>query len=103
MLTKSQIDEVVRKVVEGYQPEKIILFGSYLKGTATDDSDLDLCVVKADFRSRRARHREVEMLLADRNFSIDILVFRPEELANPNPYDSFTCEIAKMGKVIYER
>ena len=46
MVLQSDIQVLVNEIVEGYQPEKIYLFGSYANGTATDDSDIDLFVVK---------------------------------------------------------
>ena len=36
------LNGIVKKIVEGYNPDKIILFGSYAYGTPTEDSDIDL-------------------------------------------------------------
>ncbi|MBE0638215.1 MAG: nucleotidyltransferase domain-containing protein, partial [Bacteroidales bacterium] len=46
MIAESKTSEKVRKIASGYDPEKIILFGSYASGTASDDSDIDIFVVK---------------------------------------------------------
>ena len=46
IISNAQIAAVVQAIVENYQPEKVILFGSYASGSAGDDSDLDLAVVK---------------------------------------------------------
>ena len=46
MVSSSPIDEVVEAIVKFYNPEKIILFGSYASGAAREDSDLDLAVIK---------------------------------------------------------
>ena len=40
------LDEVVRRIVEVAQPEKIILFGSAVRGEMGPNSDVDLLVVK---------------------------------------------------------
>ena len=40
------IDDVVERLVREYDPDRIILFGSRALGTATEDSDIDLLVVK---------------------------------------------------------
>lgn len=53
MVTEEQIQAIVRRIVQGYQPDRIILFGSYAYGTPTEDSDLDLLVVKADDQRRK--------------------------------------------------
>ena len=41
MITNEQINEIVRKIAEAIQPDKIILFGSYARGDYNEDSDLD--------------------------------------------------------------
>lgn len=40
------LDEIVRRLVAEYQPEKIILFGSYAYGQPHADSDLDMLIIK---------------------------------------------------------
>jgi uncharacterized protein len=54
MVTEEQLQEIVRRIVEGYAPDRIILFGSYAYGTPTEESDVDLLVIKAD--DERAKH-----------------------------------------------
>lgn len=39
------IDEVVRAIAERFQPQQIILFGSYASGDPRPESDVDLLVV----------------------------------------------------------
>ena len=60
MITEAQIQAVVARIVEGYAPDRIILFGSYAYGTPTEDSDLDLLVIKAT-DGRRKIDRIVEI------------------------------------------
>ena len=63
MITEAQIQAIVARIVAGYQPDRIILFGSYAYGTPTDDSDLDLLVVKAgDTRKKWERIVEISGL-----------------------------------------
>ncbi len=45
MITSEQIQIVVDTIVEHYQPQMVILFGSYATGEATEESDLDLLVI----------------------------------------------------------
>ncbi|HID94921.1 MAG TPA: nucleotidyltransferase domain-containing protein [Candidatus Latescibacteria bacterium] len=45
MIIQKEIEEIVKRIVTGYKPEKIVLFGSYAYGNPTEDSDLDLLVV----------------------------------------------------------
>ena len=60
MITEEQIQAVVRRIVEGYAPDRIILFGSYAYGVPNEDSDLDLLVIKAS-DGRRKIDRIVEI------------------------------------------
>jgi len=62
------------------KPRKIILFGSYARGTQTEDSDVDLVVVLERFESR---HREIVRLrraLDPIEMPIDVLVYSEKEV-----------------------
>ena len=53
MLTEQAIKDAVRRVVAAaHDPLKVILFGSYARGNATETSDLDLMVVEREQYSR---------------------------------------------------
>jgi hypothetical protein len=45
MLSVADIKTVVEPIVMNTKVERIVLFGSYAKGTASDDSDIDLCMI----------------------------------------------------------
>ena len=45
MISEKTIQEAVERLVAAANPNKIILFGSYARGDATEDSDLDLMVI----------------------------------------------------------
>ena len=82
MISEAQIQAIVRRIVEGYQPDRIILFGSYAYGTPTEESDLDLLVIKAD-DSRRKIDRIVDVRTVARNRdnpAMDVFVLNEEEL-----------------------
>ena len=42
----STIDKILQRLVEQYHPIKVILFGSCATGNITDDSDIDLLIIK---------------------------------------------------------
>jgi predicted nucleotidyltransferase len=48
MTKQEKINEITRRLVEFYQPERIYLFGSAARGESGPDSDLDFCVVLPD-------------------------------------------------------
>ena len=80
MITEEQIQAVVQRIVEGYAPDRIILFGSYAYGTPTEDSDLDLLVVKSGVGAgREARGLAVRRLVRGLGIPMDVLVRTPEE------------------------
>jgi predicted nucleotidyltransferase len=70
------LQEVVRRLVETYRPERIYLFGSHARGEATDDSDYDLLVVVRDGTPTAARQsaRAYEALWG-LGVGVDVLVW----------------------------
>ncbi|MCS6951165.1 MAG: nucleotidyltransferase domain-containing protein, partial [bacterium] len=66
------LDDIVKKLVESYAPQKIILFGSYASGRAREDSDIDLLIVKDTQQPHLDRWREVKRLLRDRSRRVSI-------------------------------
>jgi uncharacterized protein len=84
---------------KGIKVSKIILFGSYAKGTAKPDSDIDLAVISSQF----GRDNLKEMMLL-RKIALEIdshiepLPFTPQDL--DNRYSTLTQEIKKYGMLI---
>ncbi len=60
---KKMISEMVNRIVEHFDPEKIILFGSHARGEAGPDSDVDLLVVMPVQGSKREKQLEIRALL----------------------------------------
>lgn len=54
-LPKELLEEIVRRLVNSLQPEKIILFGSHAYGEPIEASDIDLLVIVADSDEPRYR------------------------------------------------
>jgi uncharacterized protein len=103
-VSRRQIDAVVRKIVDEFNPEKIILFGSYAYGKPTMDSDVDLLVVMESDESPVRRSIKVVRKLLDVPFPMDVLVRTPQEiLRRLNMQDYFFQEIVQQGRVLYER
>jgi predicted nucleotidyltransferase len=96
------IRRYARQVAERFQPQKIILFGSYAYGTPHEDSDVDLLVVMpaANHVSQAVRIR----LALPAPFPMDLLVRTPEKLRRRIEEGNwFLREITEKGKVLYER
>jgi predicted nucleotidyltransferase len=73
------LDEIVRRIVEVAQPERIILFGSAARGEIGPDSDLDLLVVKAGVHRRRLA-REIYRRLFGIPVPVDVIVVTPQDV-----------------------
>ena len=109
-VTREMLQEIVQRIVDGLNPDQIILFGSYARygndpdSDPTPDSDLDLMVVMETDAHPVERTLAVSRLLRPRPFPMDILVRTPKEIkfALEN-HDSFIREVFSHGRVMYDR
>lgn len=87
------------------KPEKIILFGSYVKGSPSSDSDLDLLIIKRTKKKPTQRIQEALRLVWGNIPNIEPQILTPEELQEAIDQNRFfiTQEVLKYGKVIYEK
>jgi predicted nucleotidyltransferase len=102
--TKTELDKIVRRVVDVYRPEKIILFGSYAYGRPSADSDLDLLIIKKTAERFIDRWTSVRKIVSDPNRSIPFepLVLTPQEVKERLAIgDQFIEEIITKGEVVY--
>jgi predicted nucleotidyltransferase len=107
-ITEEVLNEIVSATVREVDPEQIILFGSYARGHAGPDSDLDLLVIeRGQFSQERSRHAEIKRIrraLWDFRVPIDLLVYTTDEIAQWR--DSVNHIIARSlreGRTLYER
>ena len=101
---QKEIKKITKQIVENYNPEKIILFGSFAYGNPTKDSDVDLFIIKETNKRKTDRHLEVDKILSDRNIPLDVLVYTPQEIKNRMLLeDFFVKNIIQQGKTIYAR
>ena len=104
MTTQQEIERIVRRIAEGYQPIKVILFGSYAYGDPTADSDIDLLIVKETSERLIDRWVAVRELIADpeRRIPVEPIVVTPHELHQRLIRgDQFFQEIVTRGKLLY--
>jgi len=101
---RREIREMVRRIVEKFQPEKIILFGSHARGDAGPDSDVDLLVVMPVDGSKRKKQLEVRTSLHDIRVPKDIIVSTPEEFEwRKEIVGTIEHPAVLEGKVLYAR
>jgi uncharacterized protein len=102
MISPKEINQIVKTIVMGYAPEKIILFGSYATGVPSKDSDIDLLVVKDDLLPKIKRNRAVRGLLKDFSLPVDIIVKTVQEFEMLKGVIGTVVYAAnKYGRVIY--
>lgn len=98
------LSEVVRRVLRVGTPHRIVLFGSWARGEARPDSDLDLLIIEHSELPRYRRSTRYRMALMDLLPDKDIVVWTPQEVQEwaqvPN---AFITTILAEGRVLYER
>ena len=98
------LEAVIQRLVDVYDPERIILFGSHATGGARKGSDIDLLIVKETDQRPIDRRVEVERLLSDRQLPLDLLVYTPQELRDLFAAGSpFVEQVIESGRVLYMR
>jgi len=98
-----EIKTQVQRIVDKFNPEKIILFGSYARGNPSPESDVDLCIIVDSERPAREIAAEISLLL-DHAFPFDIIVKTRQEIEKRlSMGDYFIEDIINKGKVLYER
>jgi len=98
------IEDILQKIVAGYSPQKVILFGSHAYGQPDENSDIDLLIIKETKKRPIERWMEVKRLVRDRNRTVSIspLVYTPRELEERLVIkDFFIEEVLEKGKVLY--
>ena len=103
MVDEKTILELTRRIAEKFQPERIILFGSYAYGNPEPESDVDLLVV-LPFEGKSFR-KSLEILnQVSPDFPVDLLARCPEDTARRYAEgDPLIREALDRGKVLYER
>jgi len=105
------INDVCNIIIKNFAPKKIVLFGSYAYGKASQHSDIDLLVLVDENSSlarliKRDRYGEILKLFLDSRLGIDAIVLTTTELQtiideNEGEWD-LILEILEEGKTLYE-
>ncbi len=99
-----RIREMVRRIVEHFDPDKVILFGSHARGTGGPDSDVDLLVIMPVHGSKREKRIEIRTRLNGSGLAKDIVLVTPEEVERYRDIVGTVIRPAlRDGKVLYER
>lgn len=98
------LGEIVRRLVEAIDPDRIVLFGSRARGDSGPDSDLDLLIVKESDELRHRRAIPAYKALSGLGIPTDIICRTPAEIAEWSRVPNHVITRAiREGKVLYER
>jgi len=107
MISKDRFSKEVQNIVEQliriYKPEKVILFGSLVKGKVKEGTDIDFFIIKKDAPDLGIdRIRQLDALIKYR-LATDFIVYKPEEVKERLRLgDPFIKSIFEEGEVLYD-
>ena len=102
LIERKIISDLAHQIAHEFQPERVILFGSYAYGSPKVDSDVDLLVVMSFDGSGGAKALEIMQKLGPR-IPLDLVVRRPDAIYQRLVWnDYFLKEIEEKGEVLYE-
>lgn len=102
-----EVNQLLKIIVDNYQPKKVILFGSVAFGKLHPESDLDVCLLK-DFKGSSLEQKQKLLKILwdqgyDYNIDPDFHVYTPKyfekELQKKHPF----LEEIQKGQILYER
>jgi predicted nucleotidyltransferase len=96
--------EVVARIRDAVQPERVILFGSRARDEAHVESDYDFLIIKESDQPRYRRSGPLYTALADLPVEVGLVVYTPEEVQEWSAVpEAFVTTALREGLVLYER
>jgi len=104
MIENYQIQNVVNKIANNFNPDKILIFGSFATGNTHPNSDLDLIIIKNSDLPRHKRSIEIQKSLIGSMIPMDILVYTNQEFEEEKlQKNTFINLLNNSYKIVYER
>lgn len=101
---ESVLQEMVRRLVEAIDPDRIILFGSRARGDARPDSDVDLLVIKDSSEPPHKRSISAYRALSGLSTPTDVIWRTAEEVEEWAGVRNYvTTRAMREGRVLYEK
>lgn len=107
-VSEQLIEEMVRRIVDEVDPQRIYLFGSYVRGSQTADSDIDFLIVEdqgfGPGRNRWSELQRIRKVLRPFRIPKDILVYSQKEFETwEESLNHIVARVAREGKLLYEK
>ena len=102
LMNREALKQHIVSVFKPFDPQRIIIFGSFARGDWDEMSDIDVIVVYRTDKSFLDRLKEL-YLSWDIPKAVDILAYTPEEFEQMFQHNFFIQEALNTGEVLYER
>lgn len=103
MISENTIQQAVERLVAASNPNKVILFGSYARGDATEDSDLDLMVIEQEVQNSGEEMIRLHRAVGDVGVGVDVLVYSDKEASRRSQVPgTLLYWVFKEGRVLYD-
>ena len=104
MLAAPPIEDITQQIIRAFNPRRIVLFGSRVRGDAQPESDLDVMVEMETDAKPADRVRAILALFGLRTWAMDVFVYTPEEVQRLRGVNgTLLSVIESQGKTVYER
>ena len=105
LLSESAIRNAVERIVSvAHDPRKVLLFGSYARAEAREDSDLDLLVVEREIDDYTVEYSRLREAIGSVGVGVDLLLYSEVEFEKRRHWWSTPVYWAdREGKILYER
>lgn len=104
MLNEQTLQQAVDRIVAAAQPSRVIVFGSYGRGDATEDSDLDLMVIAPEVEDKYAEMIRLQRVVGRVGTGVDLLVYSEAEVEERRDWCTSPVYWAlREGKTMYVR
>jgi len=103
-ISPTLVSEIVKRILEVAEPQRIILFGSAATGRMTKDSDIDLLVLESAPGDTRAESVRLRQAMRGLGYPFDIIVMAVERFEeSKDVIGGIAYPAHKYGQVIYEQ
>jgi predicted nucleotidyltransferase len=101
---RAVVEQVVRRLVVALSPRQVILYGSYVHGRPTPDSDLDFLVISDSTEPNYRQSQEAREVVGEVEMPVDVFVLSRQEFdETKNVIGGLAYVPAKYGIVVYEK